>query len=395
MKSLTYLSLLLMMMAPGSAEARSRWQGFAVSPTTDNQEQPDIHNGIIVWHQLIAQYGDYDICVADLNNPGDPLFLVIGDANDQMNPAVYDSTVVWQDFVVWGGPGDWDIRVADFSDRADPRAYIVTDIAANDEQNPAIHGNIVVWQDGAEGDFGIFGADITDLANPAEFPIANFERDQQRPAIYRTMVVWQDTYFGDWDILGSDIWQRNKPTDFGVALLEKDQQEPAVSGNIVVWQDSYYGDWDIYAAGIWDPENPVEFPIAARESSQMNPDIDGHIVVWQDDRNGNWDIFGYNLTTRREFQITDDRHDQTNPAISGNIIVWQDNRPRVLLSQDSSGGNWQIYAVLLDGPEAAQCTSRPDGDLNGDCTADFTDYALMAASWLECGLEPQEACPPR
>jgi len=64
-------------LSPGSAEARSRWQGFAVSPTTDNQEQPDIHNGIIVWQQLIAQYGDYDICVADLNNPGDPLFLTI------------------------------------------------------------------------------------------------------------------------------------------------------------------------------------------------------------------------------------------------------------------------------------------------------------------------------
>jgi len=109
-----------------------------------------------------------------------------------MNPAVYDNVVVWQDFVVWGGPGDWDIRVADFSDRADPRAYIVTDIAANDEQNPAISGNIVTWSDAplgrrsGEGDFDIYGADITDLANPAEFPIANFERDQQRPAIYRT-----------------------------------------------------------------------------------------------------------------------------------------------------------------------------------------------------------------
>ncbi len=185
------------------------------------------------------------------------------------------------------------------------------------------------------------------------------------------------------DVLGSDIWQRNKPTDFGVSLVEKDQQNPAISGDVVVWEDNFFGDNDLYAADISDPENPVEFPIAARESSQMNPDISGNIVVWQDDRNGNWDIFGCNLTTRREFQITDDRYDQTHPAISGNIVVWQDSRD----------GKWQIYAVVLDGPEATQCTSRPEGDVNGDCMIDFADYALMASNWLECGLEPQEACP--
>ncbi len=74
MKSLTCLLVLLMMLMPGSARARSRWQGFAVSPTTDNQERPDIHNNIIVWQQFVAQYGDYDVYVADLDNPGDPLF---------------------------------------------------------------------------------------------------------------------------------------------------------------------------------------------------------------------------------------------------------------------------------------------------------------------------------
>jgi len=116
--------------------------------------------------------------------------------------------------------------------------------------------------------------------------------------------------------------------------------------------------------------------------SQQNPDIDGNIIVWQDDRNDNWDIYGYNLTRREEFRITDNPYDQTNPAISGSVVVWQDNR----------NGNWNIYAAILNGPEVAQCASWMPGDVNGDCKIDFVDFAVMSSHWLECNLEPQEAC---
>jgi len=383
------------------------WQEFAVWPTTDDQEAPDIWGDIVVWQQFVYEYGDYDIYIADINNPSEPLVFVIGDANDQTNPAVYENIVVWQDYVVWEGSADWDIRAADINNLAEPLIFIVSDIANNNECKPAIHGNTVVWQDGEAGDFNIYGADITDMSNPAEFQIAAFEYDQQGPAIYRTTVVWQDNFFGDWDIYAADIWQRNKPAEAAVSFsinetaasaiekapvpLYNDQQSPAIWGNIVVWQsyghgllteDNFFGDWGIYGADISEPNDPVEFAITTNESSQMNPDIDNNIVVWQDYRNNNWDIFGYNLTTRKEFQITDDSHDQTNPAISGNVVVWQDNR----------NGNSEIYAVVLDGPVVARCTSRTAGDVNGDCKIDFEDFAIMASHWLECYLEPPEAC---
>ena len=361
---------------------------------------PAIDGDTVVWQQFVAEYGDYDICVADLSilldeaidRPEDPLLFVIGEAGDQTNPDVYQDVVVWQEFVTADGSGDFDIRAADISDPNEAVIFAVTEIVDNDEQNPAIHGRFVVWQDGPAGDFGIYGADITDLESPIEFPIANFEADQQNPAIYRNTIVWQDTYFGDWDILATDIWLRNRPADFGVSLIEHEQTNPAVSGDVIVWQDNFSGNWDIYAAdfstsvkaGFSDPNDPVEFAIATGESSQTNPAIDGHLIVWQDDRAGNWDIFGYNLTTRRQFRITDDAGDQTNPAISGNAVVWQDNRD----------GNPQIYAAVLDRPEVASCRTRLPGDVNGDCRVDFDDFTIMAANWLECHLEPPEACPP-
>ena len=266
---------------------------------------------------------------------------------------------------------------------------MVSGIADNNETNPAIHGNIVVWEDGDAGDFNIYGADITDLANPSEFQIAAFEHDQQEPAVFRTTVVWQDNFFGDWDIFAADIWQRNKPVEAQVSSIEKDQQNPVIWDNIVVWQDNFSDNWDIYAADIsdfeslrQDPNNVIDFAISTNKFTQTKPDICGNIIVWQDNRNNNWDIFGYNLTTQKEFQITDDSHDQTNPAISGNVVVWQDNR----------NGNSQIYAVILDGPEIACCTSRLIGDVNGDCKVDFEDFAIMASQWLECSLFPAGAC---
>ena len=262
---LTCLFFLFVMLTTDSVIAGESGSEFAIWPTTDDQELPDIDGDIVVWQQFVEEYGDYDIYVADLstmlkagmNNPDDPLALIIGDANDQMRPAVFEKIVVWQDYIIQEGSGDWDIMASDLStllkagdsERERPIMFAVSNIFGNDEQFPAIHGNI---------------------------------------------------------------------------------------------------------------------------------------VVWQDNRNGDWDIFGYNLTTRREFQITNESHDQTNPAISGNMVVWEDNRE----------GNLQIFAIVLDGPEAARCTSKLTGDVNGDCKVDFIDFTLMASQWLECNLEPKEACLP-
>ena len=154
MDSLILISL-LGMLTPVSVPAAESWKEFTVWPTTDDQELPDIDGDIVVWQQFVAEYGDYDIYVADLsttlktgmNNPDEPLVVIIGDANDQMRPAVFENTVVWQDYVFWQGSGDWDISGSDISDRDQPVIFAVSNIFDNDEQSPAIHGNIVLWPD--------------------------------------------------------------------------------------------------------------------------------------------------------------------------------------------------------------------------------------------------------
>ena len=107
------------------------------------------------------------------------------------------------------------------------------------------------------------------------------------------------------------------------------------------------------------------------------------------------------LLPRQEFQITDNPHDQTNPAISGPFdyaqgedLLHAERRRGIVVWEDNRDGNLQIFAIILDGPEVARCTSKLMGDVNGDCKVDFDDQAIMLSQWLECNLEPKEACLP-
>jgi len=214
--------------------------------------------------------------------------------------------------------------------------------ATDDQQAPDIHGNIVAWQQqSVDSDWDIYYADITNPESPSVYDVADYE-DQTNPAVYGERIVWQDYYYGNWDIFGIDI--ENPGAIFAVADFNEQQVNPVIYGSIVVWQDDFYGDWDIFATDISDLNNLED--------------------------------------TGKEFQITDNPANQTNPAISGNVVVWQDDRNE----------NWNIYAVILDGAEAAKCLTMPDGDIDGDCKVDFTDFALMAAGWLDCNLEPQQIC---
>jgi hypothetical protein len=74
----------------------------------------------------------------------------------------------------------------------------------------------------------------------------------------------------------------------------------------------------------------------------------------------------------------------------------------VLLTEESfHGSGLQGYwATAMKGrmeftivPQAV-CTKPIVGDLNNDCKVDFQDFAILASSWLQCNLDPPEACWP-
>lgn len=386
------LSVLTIMISSGIVSA-SPWQSFAVFASDDTQISPQIHGGTIVWQQLIEFGGayDWDIYAADITDPNDPsVFVVANYPNDETAPVVFDNFVAWQDNYY----GDWDIYVRDIS-KADSTEVLITDLLF-DQQKPVIYGNILLWQDNSASDTDVIAADITDPNDVTLFNLTPYAYDQQNAAIYRNTVLWQDNFVwedspdGEWNIFGADIIRMDKPVEYTLSVMPQDQQNAKISGDIIVWQQDFADDMDILAADISDPKNPRLIYIATdSDSSAINPDIDGNIIVWQDDRNGDWDIYGYNLTTQREFVITDNQpsqttfSNQTSPSLSGNTVVWEDDIATAT----------NIYATVLTGPEIASCPSPLPGDANGDCVVNLNDFALMAQSWLVCNLDDATACP--
>lgn len=319
---------------------------FSVWPSEGAQEAPSIHGNRVVWHEFMPLSGDYDIVVTDINRPEEIQGVILNEPGDQMNPDVWEETVVWQSLMA--GPDEsthWDVWAARMPFMETPETFDVSRVLENHEQMPRVSGNTVVWEDGPLDNTGIYGADITDMNRPLEFVIAAYESRQVAPAIDRLHVVWQDDDPGDWDIYASDIWLRNDPREFSVTPFEKRQTAPAISGNTIVWQDHEAGNWDIYAANI-DRDCIVYLPpITEDTSDQVNPAIDGQIVVWQDSRHGDWDIYAAHLKTGQAFRITRHSANQVRPAVYGRVIVWQDDRD----------GYWQIYAMVLnDGPLTRQ-----------------------------------------
>ncbi len=262
------VSLVVVIIAsPGFA---SDWQEFAVSPSPDDQERPDVHGERIIWQQFIEYEGvwDWDIYLTDLGEE----FITPTDITpygyDQQCPAIYGNNVVWED----NAETDWDFFLTDITDPDNPILHDVGYLAGN-QRNPAISGNIVLWQDDSWGAFDIAGADVTALISEANqetpeaayFWVTTFETSrQEKPAIYRNTVAWQDDYYGNdnWDIISADIWQQNNPIENVVSYTESDKEVPAVWGDIVVWQEKVGDGWDIWAADISNPDLPVEFPIS-------------------------------------------------------------------------------------------------------------------------------------
>ena len=147
------------------------------------------------------------------------------------------------------------------------------------------------------------------IENSEDIPVIVNASTQWDPAIYKDIVVWQDDRNGNWDIYGFDLSAKE---EFQITTDESDQRYPAIYSSIVVWQDDRNGNWDIYG---FDLSIREEFQITTDGSDQWRPAIYGDIIVWRDDRNGNKDIYAYNLSTEEEFQITTNTSAQYYPVI--------------------------------------------------------------------------------
>jgi len=138
-------------------------------------------------------------------------------------------------------------------------------------------------------------------------------------------------------------------------MIAAQAYSPDIYGNRVVWVNDNVGYSDIY---MYDLSTKKQTQIT-NNGLANSPAIYGNKIVWQDARNGNADIYMYDISTKKEKRITTNPSASYSPKIYGDRIVWEDDR----------NGNWDIYVYDLATRQESHTTDKSDQyypDIYGD-----------------------------
>lgn len=171
-------------------------------------------------------------------------------------PKVDEDTIIWLDCGDWGLSG---FKISTWQRFTIAESGYPFDIS----------GHLVVLERADGENYNIYAVNISDPCNIVEFPICTDENEQREPAISGNIIVWKDNRNGNWDIYGYDI---STKTEFQITDNTSDQQRPAISGHTVVWEDLRHGQSDIYATILYGP-------IVPRCTSPVQGDINGDCKV--------------------------------------------------------------------------------------------------------------------
>lgn len=256
---------------------------------------------------------------------------------------------------------------------------------ASEQRSPKIisdgaQGAIIAWEDSINGNNDIFIqrvlANGTLAWNSVSIPVCISAGTQMNVRLTTdgsngAILTWQDKRNGnDYDIYAQRIKSNGTAswTTNGVVICNKvnTQNNPKIErdnngGAYIMWADKRGAiDYDIYAQRInsagavqW-VANGISVCSATGSQSALDATTDGVgngiFIVWKDGRTINEHVFGqyltssgFNLFASDGMMLSNNALTQLNPNIVG-----VGNNEAVVTWQDSSSGNWDIYAQKMN-----------------------------------------------
>ncbi len=120
------------------------------------------------------------------------------------------------------------------------------------------------------------------------------------------------------------------PLSFQIPGTRGQLSDPDIGGSWIVWEEDELddGDWNICAYNVATGERNQ---ITSLQGMQRRARISDNIIVWNDARtwdgsgsyNDHYDIYGYDLTTKQEFLISDDSASESVVGVSDNLIAFR------------------------------------------------------------------------
>ncbi len=225
---------------------------FDIQADYQDDALPAISGNLVVAQSRMTALANWNIVGIDISDHNDvQAFWIDQNDEDQWRPDVDGHLVVYED--VFDGVSY--ISGRDLSDVNDPAWFPIGPLGGPSE-SPAVAGQWAVWRDYVEGASVTAGDNLFDPRLSAPIALEG-SVEASNPDVYNNVVVWQDHRNGNWDIYGYNLTTK---TTFPIITNTADQTHPAITfspslgGYVVVWQDARDGDWDIYGAILNGPE---------------------------------------------------------------------------------------------------------------------------------------------
>lgn len=352
---------------------------------------PDGAGGAITVWMDSRPTGNTDIYAQRVDSAGLPKWtpngvIICNNSSDQAVPALVEdgnggAIIVWKDL----RNGNSDLYAQRINNAGLVQWVangVPVDIKTGDQIEPKLvadgaGGAIITWQDSMSGNWNIYAQRINSQGSlqwsAGGVAVCTAANDQKNPRIEiyqgEAVITWQDKRTGnDYDIYaqkldGSGVikWAANGAA---VCTAVDTQNNPKIendgSGGVIIgWADKRNGnDYNVYAQRLsstgsaqWT-NNGISVCSEANNQSALDistENISGAIFTWKDYRNNIYadiyaqyiDLSGNPQWTINGIAVVIKPFDQLNPNIitdaSGCIIVWQ----------DSSAGQWEVYAQKL------------------------------------------------
>ncbi len=165
-----------------------------VDSTTQDQKDPAVHAGRVVWQDL-RDVGNGEIYLRNLEGTG-PSVRLTNDPGGQFHPDVFGDWVVWED----NRNLQVDLYGFDLLRGAEVR---LTDTPF-DETTPGVNGAWVVYAEDSAGETRN-NLRILSLWNRASVQLTNADSDKATPAMASGRVVWADDRSGVWQVMGAEL----------------------------------------------------------------------------------------------------------------------------------------------------------------------------------------------
>ncbi|MHC4477338.1 MAG: right-handed parallel beta-helix repeat-containing protein [Planctomycetota bacterium] len=331
---------------------------FPIRTESEHQGRPDIWGDWIVWHDR----RDGDICNIYGENLSSGEEVQISYSGTALNPSIHNGLVVWQDT----RNGDSDIYCYNLITRTESVLYI----ASGNQVNPSIHGDTVVWRTGQYPSWPEVWC--YSIVHDTAFAISDpcVPGNKWEPDVFADVVVWGDHRNGNWDVYGYDL---TAMSEFAIATGPAYQRSVAVYGNKVVYENwRSNGNRGI---GIYDLVTQEHtYHLTAGYCEWLN--IYGTVVVWGNYGKHGTDIYGYRIFTGEEFPICTDAGWQYQPAIYRDRVVWGDDR-------DGGFSERDIYGATV--PQHLYVDASASGSNDGSTWADAYNYLQDALAVTSSG----------